>query len=157
MAEWYCHAYYPHPDLEILDQDDEAHRLEEDVVSVIASLDNETVLDYSMLVDTWPTEYRKKVLSTSPAHEAPTLIPSLVEMSIEPFIASIIQDRDTSSIQTIMAQSNKCPIVRSKLQKLSPFPNKAMPLLLNLLKLELELNPKLLNLMSLSLYTAQIL
>ena len=91
MAEWYCHAYYPCPDLEILDQDDEAHRLEEDVVSIIVSLDNETVLDYSVLVDTWPTEYRKKVLSTSLAHEAPTLIPSLVEISIEPSIASIIQ------------------------------------------------------------------
>ncbi|ETW84443.1 hypothetical protein HETIRDRAFT_416134 [Heterobasidion irregulare TC 32-1] len=156
-AERYCRAYYPRPDPEILDQDDEARRLEENVVSIIASLDNETVLDYSVLVDTWPTEYRKKVLSASPAHEAPTLIPSLIEMSIEPSIASVIQGGDTSSMRSVMAQPDKCPIVRSKLKELSPFPDEAIPLLLDLLRLELELNPKLLDLTSLSLHTAQIL
>ncbi|ETW74885.1 hypothetical protein HETIRDRAFT_423498 [Heterobasidion irregulare TC 32-1] len=82
------------------------------------------LLDYSVLADTWSSEYRVKALSAFLAyevlaHESPILIPSLVDISIEPSIASIIQGGDTSLMRN----------------ELSSFPDEAMSLLLDLLNL----------------------
>ncbi|KAH7924944.1 hypothetical protein BV22DRAFT_1065925 [Leucogyrophana mollusca] len=148
-AEEYVSRYYPVPSPEELE--DKRFKEEEDMLlKVIADLDGEKMVDFSTLIATWPSDYRKakpnplsvtenpEVLDVAASPDPSTELLSLADLSLNSAVLHAIATGETADLEDLLWLPGKADQVRVVLKKETPFPDTALSLLRKLVAIGWE-------------------
>ncbi|KAI0922000.1 hypothetical protein AcW2_006816 [Taiwanofungus camphoratus] len=147
-ATGYVRSFYSKPSAKEMRKED-VRIVEESVMGCIDALEGEEMVTLQTLAEAWPSEYGKGARKALQRAESSELtrstaiqsgIPSLADVSLTSAVTFAVENNNTIELEKIIWLPGKASLVKSVLQKYSPFPDSGISMLSKALSEEHKMN-----------------